>query len=161
MRRTEKESRECRCGELSEKGVCALSTHPDPQPRPGPRGRTGQASESRDSGAHFWVSWVFPSQTLHRRGFSVEMVTSITCVLPHQRGKNLMSGKFYSIWSFSSPLCSSFVSFYCVLLEGQDMGERSVWSQSPPVSLFPLGCPQALMVSGWLFTQMSAPVSWM
>lgn len=41
------------------------------------------------------------------------------------------------------------------------MGERSVWSQSPPVPLFPLGCPQALMVSGCLFTRMSAPVSWM
>lgn len=37
------------------------------------------------------------------------------------------------------------------------MGERSGWSQSPPIPLFPLGCPQALMVSGCLFTRMSAP----
>ena len=104
-------------GALWEGGLCPVYP-PRSTTQARPQGRTGQASESRDCGAHFWVSCVFPSQTLHRRGDSVEMVTrSITYVLPHQRGKNLMSGKFYSIWSFSSPL-HSFVSFYCVLLEG-------------------------------------------
>ena len=50
----------------------------------------------------------------YQGGDSVEMVTrSITYVLPHQRGKNLMSGKFYSIWSFSSPLHSFRFTVFC------------------------------------------------